>query len=340
MMKNIRRYLVPLVILVVVSAVVYRKMHPAPVSLTVYCAHDAVYSESVLRRFEKDTGIPVKIKFDTEATKSLGLIEQLIREKDAPRCDVFWNNELLGTMDLHERGLLQSYKGPGHARIPAAFKDSDGYWTGFGARLRVWIVNTNNVDAAGLDDVLRGSLDRVTVAKPLYGTTLTHYSLLWHLWGGDKLQLWHRDWRARGVVEADGNSKTKNLVAAGVCDFGWTDTDDFFVAKDEGKPVTMKPVTLEDGSTICIPNTVAIVKGCRNVDGARKLVDYLLSAESELALANSPSRQVPLGTVDERELTADVRALIPWASKGAALSDLGRARAECLAWLKREYGLK
>jgi ABC-type Fe3+ transport system substrate-binding protein len=85
---------------------------------------------------------------------------------------------------------------------------------------------------------------------------------------------------------------------------------------------------------------VAIVKGCRNVDGARKLVDYLLSAESELALANSPSRQVPLGTVDERELTADVRALIPWASKGAALSDLGRARAECLAWLKREYGLK
>jgi iron(III) transport system substrate-binding protein len=340
MMKNIRRFLIPVVILVVVSAMAYRRMHPGPVSLTVYCSHDAVYSESVLRRFERETGIPVRIKFDTEATKSLGLIEQLIREKDAPRCDVFWNNELLGTMDLHERGLLEPYKGPGHARIPAAFKDADGYWTGFGARLRVWIVNTNNVDAAGLEDALRGSLERVTVAKPLYGTTLTHYSLLWHLWGGDKLQQWHRDWRARGVKEADGNGKTKNLVAAGVCDFGWTDTDDFFVAKDERKPVTMKPVTLENGSTVCIPNTVSIVKGSRNIEGARKLVDYLLSAESELALANSAARQVPLGPVDEAQLHDDVRALIPWAAKGADLSGVGAARAECLAWLKREYGLK
>src|SRR5688572_23576024 len=65
--------------------------------LVVYCAHDSVYSESILRGFEKRTGIPVSIRFDSEATKSLGLEEMLLREKDRPRCDVFWNNGPLGT---------------------------------------------------------------------------------------------------------------------------------------------------------------------------------------------------------------------------------------------------
>jgi iron(III) transport system substrate-binding protein len=46
--------------------------------------------------------------------------------------------------------------------------------------------------------------------------------------------------------------------------------------------------------TLFIPNTVAIIKGSPNPDGARKLVDYLLSAEVETRLAEGPSHQVPL----------------------------------------------
>src|SRR5258708_32155844 len=86
--------------------------------LVVYCAHDAIYAEKILRDFEKRSRIPVAIRFDTEATKSLGLNELLIRERDPPRCEVFWNNELLGMIDLQERGLLQPYQGSGYARIP------------------------------------------------------------------------------------------------------------------------------------------------------------------------------------------------------------------------------
>ena len=52
-------------------------------------------------------------------------------------------------------------------------------------------------------------------------------------------------------------------MAEGACDLGYTDSDDFFVAKDEGKPVAMLPIRLEDGRTICIPNTVSIIEGTR-----------------------------------------------------------------------------
>ena len=75
-------------------------------ALVVYCAHDAIFSERILKRFEQETGIPIAVRFDTEATKSLGLVDLIIREKEAPRCDVFWNNELLGMFDLQEKGVL------------------------------------------------------------------------------------------------------------------------------------------------------------------------------------------------------------------------------------------
>ena len=304
--------------------------------LTVYCAHDAVFAEAILRDFEKQTGIPVAVKFDTEATKSLGLAEQIIREAAHPRCDLFWNNEILGTLDLAERGLLDSYKGSGWQRIPAQHRDTDGRWTGFAARLRVIIERS---DAPRWDDarLLDGDLSRFAMAKPLYGTTLTHYTVLWHEWGAARLQKWHTDARTRGLREVPGNAQSKDTVAGGVCDAAFTDTDDFFEAKDDGKPVTMRPVQLESGQTICIPNTIAIVRGAPHLENARKLADFLLSAQTELALARSKSRQILLGPADETQLPQDVRDLLPHAARGIPLTSLLKARNECLAWLKSEY---
>jgi iron(III) transport system substrate-binding protein len=62
-----------------------------------------------------------------------------------------------------------------------------------------------------------------------------------------------------------------------------------------------------------------------------------LSAETEIALANSQARQIPLGPVDEFRLSGDVRQLKRWAERGYPLTELGAARAACLQWLKSEY---
>jgi iron(III) transport system substrate-binding protein len=306
--------------------------------LVVYCAHDSVYSEAVLRRFEAETGTPVAIRFDSEATKSLGLQELLLRERNHPRCDVFWNNELLGTVSLAEQGILEPYMGSGYQRIPARFKDPQGYWTGFGARFRVYIVNTEAMapTEAAIAQALSGDLGRVAIAKPIYGTTLTHYSVLWRRLGERQLKDWHYRWRRRSVRQVAGNATVKNLVAAGVCDLGLTDTDDCFLALDDGKPVAMVPVRLAGGETIAIPNTVGIVRGARHPEQARRLVDYLLSAASEMALARSPSRQVPLGPVDESALPDQVREIRPWLAQAVPLAELGPARQACLRWLQQE----
>jgi iron(III) transport system substrate-binding protein len=309
----------------------------APAPLVVYCAHDAIYADGLLKAYEKRAGIRLSVRFDSEATKSLGLVELLLRERTHPRCDLFWNNELLGTLQLAEAGLLQPYRGPGYERIPAAFKDPEARWTGFAARLRVWIVNTQRVEAAASAPLPPADLTRTVMAKPLYGTTRTHYTVLWSLWGPERLQAWHRDWRARGGREASGNAAVKNLVAEGVCDSGLTDSDDYFAARDGGKPVAMAPARVDASHTLCIPNTAAIVRGTRRLKAAQALADYLLSAEVETALANSPSRQIPLGPVDEARLPAEVRELKRLAADGYPLDGLDAARRDCLDWLKSEY---
>ncbi len=88
--------------------------------------------------------------------------------------------------------------------------------------------------------------------------------------------------------------------------------------------------------TIVIPNTVSLVKGAHHSQEAQKLIDFLLSAETELTLAKSKSRQVPVGPVDTTQLPHDVVKLAPYVPQGYDLRKLEQARRECLVWLKSE----
>lgn len=307
-------------------------------ALVVYCAHDAAFSEEILKAFEKKTGIKVEPRFDTEATKSLGLTNLIIREQDHPRCDVFWNNQALGTAALKEQGMLSAYKGEGYQRIPDEFKDPDGYWTGFAARLRVYITNVEKSEATkeNIDQKLAGPLNEVAIAKPLYGTTLTHYTVLCDAWGLDQLKKWHQSLQERGIQETSGNASVKNLVANGACALGFTDTDDYFVAVDEAEPVAALPITVNE-LAILIPNSVAIIKGTKKQKQAQLLVDYLLSEEVEIKLAKSQSRQIPLGDVNWEQVPEQVKVFQPYISKAYPLANLVKQREITLAWLKAEY---
>lgn len=308
-------------------------------SLIVYCSHDSVYSEQILRKFSHRTGIEVIPKFDTEATKSLGLVELLLREKHNPRCDVFWNNELLGTLLLKENGLLIPYQGPVHKRIPDTMKDADGYWVGFGARLRVFIINNQHIleSEKTLPDTLDVNPRYAALAKPLYGTTLTHFCVLWDYWGEDRLRSWFSTIRQKGLHIVNGNAAVKNVVSMGTCYYGVTDTDDYFSAKDSGQPVSCIPFRLNSGQTICIPNTVSIINGCDNLQKAQKLVDFLISEEIELELARSSARQIPLGDTDPQDLPEDVRELQEWSRNAYPLKRLSTIYPQCIRWLKTEY---
>src|SRR4051794_12559556 len=65
--------------------------------VVVYTALDSEFSEPILRQFHEETGVAALPKFDVESTKTVGLAEAIVAERARPRCDVFWNNEILHT---------------------------------------------------------------------------------------------------------------------------------------------------------------------------------------------------------------------------------------------------
>lgn len=73
--------------------------------VTVYVSEDQVFSEPILRDFEKESGIRVDAVYDTEEAKSTGAMNRLIAEKDNPRADVYWANEPIRAEVLRQKGI-------------------------------------------------------------------------------------------------------------------------------------------------------------------------------------------------------------------------------------------
>jgi iron(III) transport system substrate-binding protein len=83
-------------------------------------------------------------------------------------------------------------------------------------------------------------------------------------------------------------------VAHGQADLGLTDTDDVWAAQRNGWPVDLVYPRHGDQGTLLIPNTVARVRGGPNAVGAAQLIAFLLSSDTERALAESDSHNVPV----------------------------------------------
>ncbi len=269
--------------------------------VVVYTALDQGFSQPILKRFEEQTGIRVLAKYDTESTKTVGLVNAIRGEKERPRCDVFWNNEIVNTIRLKQEGLLQEYRPEAAAGYPATFRDPDGMWTGFAARARVLLVNTDLVKPDQMPDSVEDLADpawkgRTGIAKPLFGTTATHVACIHASRGADGLREFFDRLKGNDIVIESSNKSVALSVAAGKLAFGLTDTDDAIIEVDAGKPVTIVyPDSAPDqAGTLFIPNTLAIIKGAPHPEAARLLVEYLLTPEVETVLAEGPSAQIPV----------------------------------------------
>lgn len=269
--------------------------------VVVYCALDREFAEPILRQFERETGIIVRAKFDTESTKAVGLAELLLRERRQPRCDVFWNNEALHTIRLGKANVLMPYRSPIGLQYPAQFRSADGLWYGFAARVRVLLVNTQLVaqedQPACLEDLTQPQWrGRVGMAKPLFGTTATHVACWFAAMGPERAKDFLRRLKANDMQIFGGNKQVAVAVGGGSLAIGLTDTDDALAEMRSHRPVRI--VCLDQNSdglgALMIPNTVALIRGGLNPQSGCKLIDYLLSGPVEEMLARSASGQIPL----------------------------------------------
>ena len=268
-------------------------------TVTVYVSTDRVFSEPVLQEYQRRTGVRVNAVYDTEETKSTGLANRLLAEKARPQADVFWSNEPVRTLVLKSREVLAPYRSPSADGIPAALIDPDGYWTGFSARMRVIAYNTKTVTPADAPQSVFDLADprwkgQVAMADPRFGSTSFHVAALYAVAGDEKMDDFFRRLEANDVRIVDGNSVVRDLVARGEVKVGLTDTDDVNVALENGQPIAMVLPDRGGLGVPVMPNMVSLIANAPHPEEARKLIDYLLSADVERQLAQSDAVQIPL----------------------------------------------
>lgn len=266
----------------------------------VYCALDNDFADPILTRFQQQSGILVRSKYDVESNKTVGLVNRLLLEGKRPRCDVFWNNEIVHTLRLVEEGLTAGCPVVGTEGIPDNYRSAEGHWYGLAARARVLLVHRDLLPQSqwprSIHDLVRPEWrGKVGIAKPLFGTTASHATALFAHWGYQQATSFFRDLK-KNVVVLPGNKQVAQAVAHGRLLFGLTDTDDAIIEREQGAPVEIVFPDQRSGEmgTLFIPNSLCVIDRGPNPQNARQLLEYLLSPAVETSLAEGPSGQFPV----------------------------------------------
>jgi len=264
-----------------------------------YCSVDQAIAEPIIAEFEQKTGIDVLPRFDTEASKTVGLIQRIRAEAASPIADVLWSNEIFHTIRLARESLFAPYASDITRDWPRRYADPDGRWFGFALRARVIAYNTTRVAADEAPKCLEDALDgkwkgRIVMAAPEFGTT-----------GGD-MASWFAHYEPAGATKileglkandirlVEGNSTAVRMVDTGQADVCFTDTDDVYAAQRNGWPVAMNYLDQGGDGALEIPNTAAIIKGAGNPEEAAELMEFLLSERLEEMLLGSDSHNCPI----------------------------------------------
>ncbi len=260
---------------------------PALGQSIVYTSADQEYAEVVLREAESATGLKPVAVFDAEASKTVGLERRLIAEKSKPKADLFWNSEFLRTHRLDNQGVLalsavdKSFGVPGSVITPRS--------VGVGIRGRVIAVHTASLKESDRPTRLEDLADprfkgKGAIARPLFGTTSTHFAALHAKWGTAKFTEFLQALKKNEVSILPGNGDVRDAVAAGRAAVGLTDTDDAIGAIKRGQPLAMVFPDQDGDGAFGIYMTVARIKGGPNPEGAQKLLEYLVSEKTEARL--------------------------------------------------------
>jgi len=269
--------------------------------LTIYCSAQGDWCQKAAETFGKKYDVDVSMTRNGSGST----YAKILAEKENPRGDVWYG----GTLDPHSQagvnGLLESYKSPNLDKIaepyrnPAASKQNHS--TGIYIGILGFSVNTDLLKDAKMempkcwDDLIKPEFKgKIQVASPQSsGTAYTALATFTQLWGEDKafdyLTKLHQN---VGQYTKSGSAPGKN-AARGETMVGIGFLHDH--GKEKGKGFPLELVAPCEGTGYEIGG-LSIIKKARNMDNAKKFVDWALSKEGMEVAASVQSFQVPTNT--------------------------------------------
>jgi len=304
-MRRIRKIVFPGLVIIITGSLFFSLLscRKSPQQdyrkVVLYCSVDQEIAEPIIAEFEEQSGIDVLPRYDTEASKTVGLVQRIRAEAASPIADVFWSSEIFHTIRLARESLLVPYRSDSTKNWPVLYADPNGCWYGFALRARVIAYNTTRIAAGdapqSLEDVLESKWKgRLVMAEPEFGTTGGDVASWFAHYDTAKATETLEALKANDIRLVAGNSTAVRMVATGQADVCFTDTDDVYAAQRNGWPIAMNYLDQGGDGALTIPNTAALIKGGGNPKEAEELMEFLLSEQLEKLLFSSDSHNCPI----------------------------------------------
>lgn len=261
------------------------KQEPAkkPLQLTLYCGLMEDHMVKTIQEFEKDTGIKVA----AVRMSSGEILGRLKAEKSAPKASVWWGGPADGFIQAKQDGLVEKYVSPSAAKIPAQFKDAEGYWTGIYVGYLGFVSNKKLLDEKKVampkswQDLLKPEFKgQVVMANPgSSGTAYTMLASIVQMMGEEKGLAYMKQLDQQIKTYPKSGTAPGRMVGTGEATVGITFLHDGIKYREEG----MKDIVLSapaEGTGYEI-GAVAMVKGAPDQEAAKKFIDWVLTKKGQ-----------------------------------------------------------
>ena len=251
-------------------------------ALTVYTAGPGSLAKSLASGFEQQTGVKVTV-FQATTGKVMARLEA---EQANPQADVLISASWDTAEDLHQRGWLLPFASANADQVPANLKSADYIAQGVSALGIVWNSKSGTPEPKEWRDLTQPAFkDKVTTPDPaLSGASL---DLLIGLQNGmgDKAWALFDDLKNNGMVVSGPNAQAVTPVMQGAkaAVFGAVD----YVSYGNIQQGESLKVIFPASGTVIAPRPMMILKTSQHADDAKAFVDYVLSPEGQVRVADA-----------------------------------------------------
>ncbi|MBP3837424.1 MAG: extracellular solute-binding protein [Pyramidobacter sp.] len=255
--------------------------------LVIYTTVSKGVVSELVPMFEKETGIKVEI-----VRAGVGeLIKRIQSEKDNPLADVLWGSALASLQAAGEP-YFEHYVSVNNDAMVDRYKNVEGWVTRHSLAVRCLLVNKNligDIPVTGYADLLNPALKgKISHVDPSASSSgYGHLCNMLFAMGGNDLD---KGWEYVDKFCANLGNKLLNSSSAvwkGVNDgeytVGLTYEEVALQSVKSGAPV--KIVYMKEGCFV-EPNCTAIIKNAKNLENAKKFIDFLTGKEAQSMLIN------------------------------------------------------
>jgi iron(III) transport system substrate-binding protein len=262
--------------------------------LTLYLGPPEPTCKALAENFEQKKGIKT-----TFLRLSAGeAINRIRAERASPQASVLYGIGLPSMLTLKADGLLQAYKSPEAAAVPARYKDPDGWWTGTDVDFIGFVSNKKFLQEKSLkaptswEDLTRPEFaGQVCLGNPATsGTGYTFLTTVLQLMGEQKGWDYLKRFNANVSQYTRSGIGPTQLVGRGEVGVGILFAHDILGSIDRGFPIEM---SLPQEGTGYDLFCVVTLKGGPEPEEAKRFVDWACTPESQEILAASGYFDVP-----------------------------------------------